>query len=657
MSTSDDHEVSLGYVPEDSSLRALKSLRENSANCSTIIPELYDLIYDWKGQLPNLRDIFPAKEIEWLIAYDVKYGDEGQFPFIDFAIRTGYKDEAEGAEPSPWRATPVHLAARRLGWTSSDGYRAIQRLFKIYDDFSVNYIDHVSGYTHLHAACLACCDEAVEKIIELGEDPNRHRSSVELPLNLALRAGISSGLPCWRTVQLLLRGGADPNLHNKDGSNALHFLVELRATGDFVEKFFEMLDDAQRPIDANACDKKGEIPLHRSLFSRDLSLTEVLLRRGADPHRANEAGVTALHVLPWADFFGGFAETLLKFSLDKHQPLKVDIVDETGETPLQFALSRGNKNVIQALLRMGADPYLLNEDGSTPLHIVCGKGSDDVEDLVERFLKTVVEVHGSLWHDVLNGDGWTPLQWAVASLKPDSVASLLSRGADLSSFVFPPVSLFNERIKKRPFEFTGYLQLKLASGALLVMEHLEAGGYDLDRSDALTIMRVFSKHGLFEKPGDLEEHWSADERHTTEAERTMVKPNLSLDEWIQLRPKEATKSLTHAECYRFAHDYLWKFADKPRRALGVHLSEKMSRGFFRSWALDPFVELIHYRLPVEVCEIIVDKGFTNKDFYHICLAAAGQTISEDDSDSVKDYDRDTVDRDVPCCRFINLSNK
>ncbi|CAB0038096.1 unnamed protein product [Trichogramma brassicae] len=642
MSTCGDHEESRGSVPENSSLRALKSARENAVDRSFLL-KLYRLIYNWKGQLPNLRDIFPAKEIEWLIRYDVKYGCEDQFPLIDFAIRTGYKDEAAaaaGTEPNPWRATPVHLAVRRLSWTS-DGNRAIHRLFKIYDNFTVNYIDHVSGYTHFHAACLACCDEAVGKFLELGQDPNCHQSGVELPLNLALQAGVAGLTPCWPTVELLLRGGADPNLINEDGLNTLQFLVELRdCTGDFAETFFNMLDDVQRPIDVDAPNGRGEIPLHRTLFSRDVGLTEALLRRGADPHRANEAGVTALHLLSRADLYSHYFKALSRFSSDKYQPLKVDIVDNGGSTPLQDAIFWGNKCVIQALLRNGADPYLANADGSTPLHVVCGKGSDEEEDLVERFLETVVEVHGSLRHDVLNRDGWTALQWAVASLKPDAVESLLSRGADLSGFVFPPATLFHERIEKRPLEFVGNLQLKLATGALRVMDCLEGGGYELDRSDVLTIMRLFSERGLFEKAGDLEEHWYADERHTTEAKRAMVKPSLSLDELIQLRPEEASKLLTDAECYRFAYDYICNFDKKPKRALGVHLSEKMSRGFFRSWALISFMELTRYRLPIEMCEIIVDNEFTNEDLYHICLAAAGQSINEGDSDSVRNNDRD-----------------
>ncbi|KAL7297610.1 hypothetical protein TKK_0009283 [Trichogramma kaykai] len=56
----------------------------------------------------------------------------------------------------------------------------------------------------------------------------------------------------------------------------------------------------------------------------------------------------------------------------------------------------------------------------------------------------------------------------------------------------------------------------------------------------------------------------------------------------------------------------------------VRLYEKISTKFCRDWALDPFMELIHYRLPTESCEIVIEK-LKNEDLFNICLAAAGRS--------------------------------
>ncbi|CAB0038936.1 unnamed protein product [Trichogramma brassicae] len=49
------------------------------------------------------------------------------------------------------------------------------------------------------------------------------------------------------------------------------------------------------------------------------------------------------------------------------------------------------------------------------------------------------------------------------------------------------------------------------------------------------------------------------------------------------------------------------------------LCERVSRTFFRDWALDPFLELIHYRLPIECCEMVIEE-LRNQDLYNVCLA-------------------------------------
>lgn len=71
-------------------------------------------------------------------------------------------------------------------------------------------------------------------------------------------------------------------------------------------------------------------------------------------------------------------EALLKSGADSNQPNK------NGNTPLISATFNGHMNVIEALLENGADPNKVREDGISPLFIAVQNGHDKI---VERLLK------------------------------------------------------------------------------------------------------------------------------------------------------------------------------------------------------------------------------------------------------------------------------
>ncbi|CAB0044211.1 unnamed protein product [Trichogramma brassicae] len=367
-----------------------------------------------RGADPNLAN--KEEEMNWLLAHDVKNSSRMycKSDFIDFVIRTGYKDEPEvdkDGKPIPSRTTAIHHAAR-LGYTYF-----IEDLFKIYDSFDVNYVDE-SGYTHFHAACRYACYEVVEKFFKLGQDPDclPREPNVDPPLHLAL---------CWdfdfknkrKVVELLLRYGANPN----------------------------------------SVDKNGLAPLQKICKK-----------------------CPALH--------GYFESAEIFFEIDKdiehrRQPVHIDVRDEFGNTPLHMTVSTGHRQLMQLLLNNGANPNSTNVYGWTPLHIICKKENNywRTKDLAELFLNINDEVHQLVQIDAVDNLGRTPLQWAVANLKSDLVEALLNRGADLSKFVFPTESHFDECIKSLPSERYEN-KLDLVFRALFIVDQLEKRGYEMDRT-------------------------------------------------------------------------------------------------------------------------------------------------------------------------------
>ncbi|CAB0043670.1 unnamed protein product [Trichogramma brassicae] len=158
-----------------------------------------------------------------------------------------------------------------------------------------------------------------------------------------------------------------------------------------------------------------------------------------------------------------------------------------------------------------------------------------------------------------------------------------------------------------------------ASDTLNVVERLEKRGYELDRSDALTIMKLFDRQGFFKMSTDFDQRrgdsWYDDEEFASEAKKIMISSNMSLYEVVRLHPKEASKVLTCSDFVKLSRTIRLSrtFPGRYIEACGWLLCEMMCRGFFRQWALEPFWQLIWGKLPIETCEIIIDKTLSNKD--------------------------------------------
>ncbi|CAB0028086.1 unnamed protein product, partial [Trichogramma brassicae] len=55
--------------------------------------------------------------------------------------------------------------------------------------------------------------------------------------------------------------------------------------------------------------------------------------------------------------------------MERDRPMQVDAQDESGNTPLHLALTEGNEEAVESLLRKSAGSSLANATGKTPLHI------------------------------------------------------------------------------------------------------------------------------------------------------------------------------------------------------------------------------------------------------------------------------------------------
>jgi ankyrin repeat protein len=165
-----------------------------------------------------------------------------------------------------------------------------------------------------------------------------------------------------------------------------------------VEKLLKRGDD----VNKTDCSQDHSVtPLHTALIHGHDAIVELLLKHGADVHRAANNGRTPLHIAAsngranvvewlldhhanleakdargWTPLFvacfRGHLAVVRLLLLDKRYVLtmhpQVNWTDAHGQTPLMTACQRGHLHIVNILLQLGAQTWLQDEDGSTALN-------------------------------------------------------------------------------------------------------------------------------------------------------------------------------------------------------------------------------------------------------------------------------------------------
>ncbi|XP_023539592.1 potassium channel SKOR-like isoform X2 [Cucurbita pepo subsp. pepo] len=167
----------------------------------------------------------------------------------------------------------------------------------------------------------------LKRLIKAGADPNKTDYDGRSPLHFAASKGYEA-IACF-----LIEQGAEVNVPDKFGNMPL-----LEAIQNGHEQVGSLLAKAGATIVAN--DAGGL--LCSTVARRDLGFLKGLLANGIDPNARNYDQRTPLHIAVSEGLYP-FAEVLLNAGAS------VFATDRWGNTPLDEARTRGNKNLIRLL--------------------------------------------------------------------------------------------------------------------------------------------------------------------------------------------------------------------------------------------------------------------------------------------------------------------
>ncbi|XP_014230096.1 ankyrin-3-like isoform X2 [Trichogramma pretiosum] len=462
---------------------------------------------------------------------------------------------------------------------------------------------HAKGLTSLHLVCQGKTDDELPEIFlrqveAIGKTTARIIDAMDETGKTPLQHTLSNAKR--RHIEILLRRGADPNAADARGYTPLHSIACRKKEDDgLLEKFLEICGELRKTVVVDARDKNGWTPLHLALYRRHRGVMETLLRAGADPNSATRSGSTVLHIMAKKrlaaddddydenddddDDDDDLGDKFFEICDELGKEVRiVDAQDDLCWTPLNLALYHGNDVYADLLLRHGADSNLANWRGWTPLHSIAARKIDD--GLAETFFRIIEDARATLRVDVKDKSRWTPLQLAVMHRLPRMVETLLTRGADLASFVFPNVICF-ERVDDHQGKG---LKLREAARTMQVVQRLESRGFEVKRRHVVTIASFFFDHLALDASQRLES-WHDDEDFASLAKEIAIRPSLTLYDLTRSRMPRVEPALAYEDYARLAEAQEFnRLAEEHVVACTTHLCEMMSADFFQRWGLDPF---------------------------------------------------------------------
>ena len=261
------------------------------------------------------------------------------------------------------------------------------------------------GNASLHIAVEGKCSIAtLQKIIEKGVNVNKANNRGETALLLTCDSAQAD------SVKLLLKEGANPNIHEGEGNTSLHAAVLGCCTDEIL------LEIIRHKVQLDARNVHGQTSLLLACSYRRQNFIKILLQAGSNPNIADNHGDTCLH----ATITGGCSKWIIHTLIENGAD--VNAANKENVTALMIACGNGRAGTINVFLDAGADPNITDAYGYTCLSYAnygkCRK--DDLQAIIDHG----VDVNAT------SKQNKTALMWACEKGNVHAINVMLNAGAN-----------------------------------------------------------------------------------------------------------------------------------------------------------------------------------------------------------------------------------
>ena len=372
---------------------------------------------------------------------------QGNDAVVKLLLKRGARID-EGRKPPRSRMPRAAFHTTTIGWEAWQTYveddRAVEEVgLQLCTTGANAQAQNVDGRSLVHIAVQRDHKQLLQKLVRLGAPVNNvDRGDSYLWTSLQHACGKKDETSV-ETMQILLEGGADPDIQCAPlRRTALHHAA---ACGD-REKVSVLLwyDVDSRLLDREnmtARDialRNGHLEIAELIMNREktgsnetalflaaerghTAVVKTLLNAGANPDLRTMDGETAMHAAARARHGDDDIVRLLHNS-NAH----LDTMNCRRETPLIAAVKEGNNATLAALLDLGADPNLQDDEGKTAMHWASGgwwTAGLDYGKAIDILARSGAHL------DDVNSSGETPLIMAAAAGNVTTVRVLLARSA------------------------------------------------------------------------------------------------------------------------------------------------------------------------------------------------------------------------------------
>ena len=249
-----------------------------------------------------------------------------------------------------------------------------------------------------------CNKEVLQSITDQGADVNAMKKDKVTALMLASKKlNINA-------MNVLITAGADQAMTDIDGNK----LIFISVDGNCREVILQSLID--QGVDVNAKNKKGCTALMLASMKGNINDMNVLITAGADQTIKDADGDTWIHYAVHGDCRKDVLQAMIDLGAD------VNAANNRNTTALMLACMKSNVDAINVLLSAGADRTIEDANGNIWIHYAV------LGDCRKEVLQSIIDLGADV--NARNKENCTALMLACFKGNVDAINVLFSAGAD-----------------------------------------------------------------------------------------------------------------------------------------------------------------------------------------------------------------------------------